>query len=425
MLVYVIYADEDEAFVEELRRELAEYDIQIQTSQTLVGGVDWRQAATDAIRGCDAVVIIVSKGVLETPYALEEMAIAEQSGKTLFSTASPEYNKLLPLLTVEGTFRVSDREHLIDTLLETLLGLVPALGASRGIVSDVTAEEILEETTEADKAEGAEIDLPTVAGADLPSTLREVEVFGAASGGKAAPPAPADEEKPEDEMLSPGRQRGAAPQASKLAPSPPVSEPGQAPSREVKVSVGGDVSGQVTVAGGDVHIHRAGPEQVETRDQPRKFEAAFPQEVHKGTEEKLWVAVRLPDAPSAFAEEQESKTSETDAIPIPMPVDNQTGQLKPVDVEVAVTAMGFRVIGDSKKTLTVWPDGRTVKRWFVLEAIEEGPQEIMLEISHQGRLLAEITVGSRVYTLEKKPRALLNLSLQIASFTLQFSFAGA
>jgi hypothetical protein len=191
------------------------------------------------------------------------------------------------------------------------------------------------------------------------------------------------------------------------------------------VAVGGDVSGQVTVAGGDVHIHHTKLTEEETRNQPRKFEAAFPQEVHQGTEEKLWVAVRLPDAPSPFSEEKKRVVAETEAVDIPLPVDRRTGELKPVDVDVNLTAPDFRIIGDSKKTLTVWPDGRTVKRWFVLEPLEEGSQEVMLEISHKGRLLAEIELQTHVYAPEKKARGRLNLSLQIASFSLQVSFAGA
>jgi hypothetical protein len=132
----------------------------------------------------------------------------------------------------------------------------------------------------------------------------------------------------------------------------------------------------------------------------------------------------LPDAPSPFGDKEKPQAvAKGDEVMVALPVDSKTGELKPVEIEVSVTAPGFRVQGDSKKHLTVHPDGRTQTRWFLLEPVEAGKREILLELSQGGRLLQEIAVKTEVFSPEQKARSALNLSLKIATFSLQFNFA--
>lgn len=188
----------------------------------------------------------------------------------------------------------------------------------------------------------------------------------------------------------------------------------------------GNITNSTGVAigpGAQSHVYINSPEP-ETREQPRRFEAAFPKECHLGVEQKLWVAVMLPDADSPFGERTaDHDIAATDEVGVPMPVDGRTGELRAVDVEVTVTATGFRVEGASTKKLTVWPDGRLAKRWFQLEPEVAGEQEIHLEVCIDGRLLQEIDLTTNVYEPQRKARSLLNLSLTIASFGLTFTFA--
>jgi hypothetical protein len=190
------------------------------------------------------------------------------------------------------------------------------------------------------------------------------------------------------------------------------------------VEIGQNVEsgGQVIVAGRDVIVGAQPAEKAQA--QMRRFEAALPQETQVGVEHKLQIAVMMPDAPSPFGDtDRPQATERTDDVPIALPVDRETGELKPVEIEVAVTAASFRIKGDSKKMLTVWPDGRTAIRWFLLEPEETGKQDVQIELSCQGRLLAEISVHTVVYAPEAKARPLLNLSLSIVSFRLNVSFA--
>ncbi len=199
---------------------------------------------------------------------------------------------------------------------------------------------------------------------------------------------------------------------------------------EISVSVDGDVNGKVIVAGDDVNItnvYNAAPEE-KTKTQYRRFEAAYPEQVQIGKEEKLYVAVMLPEAPSPFEEEKKDKkqrSESTDKVGIEMPVDHETGELKPVEIEVSVTTTGFKIKGADKKSLTVRPDGETAQRWFLLEPEEVGPQSIMIELTHNGRLLDEIELTSQVFSREKVPPGGLRFSLQVARFNLLFSFAAS
>ncbi len=210
--------------------------------------------------------------------------------------------------------------------------------------------------------------------------------------------------------------------------------------QSLDVGIGGNVSGRVDVAGRDIQKTEIGrvegdyvagdkvivlPPEKQTRQQERRFEAAFPHEVHVGAEYDLSVAVLLPDAPSPFTEEKRAKLLESEVMraAVEFEVDAKTGQLKPASVEVAVTGKGFKVIGDSKKVLTVRPDGLMDMRTFVLQAEREGKPQIMVEIMQEGRLLKQMTIEARAYTKKAKPAHKLNLTLQIAAFTVSFSFA--
>lgn len=265
---------------------------------------------------------------------------------------------------------------------------------------------------------------------------------------------PTGTEPPEQRPLTPGSiPPMGAPQPGPVAPSAPVPGPSRTtdvPRMEPReeeleetahpdageIVYGDEVHGDKVTAGNitnsmgvaigpgaQTHVYLNSPEP-ETREQPRRFEAAFPKECHLGAEQKLWVAVMLPDAESPFGERADDHDiASTDEVGVPMPVDGRTGQLKAVDVEVTVTATGFRVEGASTKKLTVWPDGRLAKRWFQLEPDAPGEQEIHLEVCIDGRLLQEIDLTTTVYEPQKRARSLLNLSLTIASFGLTFTFA--
>lgn len=231
----------------------------------------------------------------------------------------------------------------------------------------------------------------------------------------------------------------------RTAPTPPIAPPTPAgpvtserkraeetrrmekEAKPIDVEIGGSVEsgGQVIVAGDDVNIVYTSPPDQKTRNQYRRFEAAFPPEVHLGVEEKLFVAVLLPDAASPFGDViKPQATGRTEAVAISTPVDQETGELLPVDIEVSVTTTGFTIKGvKAAKLLTVWPDGRTAMRWFMLEPGEVGKQEIRVELTHKGRLLDEIVLEAEVFQPESKARRLLDLSLRVVSFNLQFSFA--
>ncbi|GAB4470212.1 MAG: hypothetical protein Kow00124_06180 [Anaerolineae bacterium] len=185
----------------------------------------------------------------------------------------------------------------------------------------------------------------------------------------------------------------------------------------------GDVSDSVVSVGDGTTINVTIPgEREETREQLRRFEAAVQREAHVDDEIELQVAVLLPDAPSPFGA-KERVAGSAGAVGVAMPVDRKTGELKPVDLEVSITAPDFMIIGKDTKTLTVWPDGRTEIRWFMLKAKEEGKGEIRVEVSHEGRLIDQMRLSVEVFSPQRKARGLLNLSLNILSLSLQLSFA--
>ena len=133
----------------------------------------------------------------------------------------------------------------------------------------------------------------------------------------------------------------------------------------------------------------------------------------------------LPNAVSPFSEEEKAaltKDTSKDAAPVDFEVDPKTGDLIPARLDVTITGDGFEVIGESSKILTVQPDGQTSKRWFLVRADEEGPQQVMIEISQGGHLIKELAVEAAVFAEQKKPQGLLNLSLKIAVFSLSLSF---
>lgn len=192
--------------------------------------------------------------------------------------------------------------------------------------------------------------------------------------------------------------------------------------------VDGDVvTGDKVIGGDEIHgdklIYMTPPEH-ETRDQPRRFEAAFPQACRLGVEQRLWVAVMLPDASSPFTDRvQDHEVSASEEVGVPLPVDGRTGKLKPLDLEVTVTATGFKVEGEETKKLTVWPDGRTVKRWFQLEPETVGEQSVHVEVCVDGRLLHEMALTAEVVKPQSVSAGLFNFSLRIATFSLTLTFA--
>ncbi len=189
-----------------------------------------------------------------------------------------------------------------------------------------------------------------------------------------------------------------------------------------KVTIG-DVTGSVVSVGDGTTINVMMPgEREETREQLRRFEAAVQREAHVDDEIELQVAVLLPDAPSPFGA-KERVAGAAGAVGVAMPVDRKTGELKPVDLEVSITAPDFTIIGKDTKTLTVWPDGRTEIRWFMLKAKEEGKGDIRVEVSYEGRLIDQMRLSVEVFSPQRKARGLLNLSLNILSLSLQLSFA--
>lgn len=195
----------------------------------------------------------------------------------------------------------------------------------------------------------------------------------------------------------------------------------------INVSIGGNVSagGTITVAGRDV-IYNVLPPEKQTKEQARRFEAAFPREVHRGETYDLWVVVALPDAPPFFTDEQEANIVEEkpdSPVSVAFEVDRATGTLKPAEVEVQVTGDGFEILGDTSRLLTVHPDGTPDKRRFLAKALETGTQRLIVEFMQDGKLLKEMTIAAEVFAPDKKPAGALNLRLQVAIFGITMSFA--
>lgn len=336
---------------------------------------------------------------------------AEQEGDSLFDKPLAEVGEpLMAIKVISPDFDLDQARNLayeseaklvvvmqegVDSFWDAVIGIV-SVGGMRSGTDDFGKPSM------ADMAGIGEVHAAMRPSAPLPAQ-------------PATPPPPAAAPEPEPEL--------------ELAEEAEEPLEGLGADAEISVSVEGDVSegGQVIVAGDDVNITNVytTPEQ-KTETQYRRFEAAYPEEVQIGKEEKLYVAVMLPNAPSPFDEEKEDKkrkVESTDKVGIEMPVDRETGELKPVDIDVSVTTTGFKIKGADKKSLTIWPDGETAQRWFLLEPEEEGPQSIMIELTHKDRLLDEIELTSQVFALEKVPVGGLSLSLQVAKFNLLFNFA--
>ena len=182
--------------------------------------------------------------------------------------------------------------------------------------------------------------------------------------GRAEPPEPLLQEQAKsersDEFVSREREESAEEEAS-----PSLSADAKAADEEtsgdIKVTVGGDVSagGTITVAGRDI-IYNLLPPEKQTKEQQRRFEAAFPHEVHREETYDLWVVVAHPDTPPFFRDDQEANIVEEkpdSAVAIEFEVDRSTGELKPAEVEVQVTGDGFEIVGDSSKLLTLTSAG--------------------------------------------------------------------
>ena len=196
---------------------------------------------------------------------------------------------------------------------------------------------------------------------------------------------------------------------------------------EINVSVGGDVSagGTITVAGRDI-VYNILPPEKQTKNQDRRFEAAFPREAHRDETYDLWVVVALPDAPPFFTDDQEANIVEEkpdSPVSVEFEVDRSTGALKPAEVEVQVTGDGFEIVGPTKRILTVNPDGTPDKRRFLAKAVETGEQRLIIEFMQDGKLLKEMTIAAEVFAPDKKPAGALNLSFQVAIFGVTLSFA--
>nr|MBN1229262.1 hypothetical protein [Anaerolineae bacterium] len=195
--------------------------------------------------------------------------------------------------------------------------------------------------------------------------------------------------------------------------------------RDIDVSIDGDVTdgGDVYVAGHDIVV--MSPERPKEYGE-RRFEAAFPHEVYIQEEYRVWVAVLLPDAKSPFSEEEAALLSEGSAeesVPVAFDVDPRLGDLLPVEVDVSVTGEGFEIVGTNQKPLTVWPDGRTTRRWFMVRTEESGTNSLYFEISQEGRLLYEFAVQATAFKQQTKLASLLNRKLKITSVKLSFAFA--
>jgi hypothetical protein len=233
------------------------------------------------------------------------------------------------------------------------------------------------------------------------------------------PPAPAPASKGE----------AAAPPQAVEGSAPPEEDDKEEREREIEVRIDGSVSagGEVNVAGGDIVTNvYVTAEEKRTQPQDRRFEAAFPHEVDVAEEYRLWIAVLLPDAPSPFGADQQAKLLEDtadDAVPVAFDVDAATGKLKPVELDVTVTGDGFEIVGQAAKKLTVWPDGKLSKRWFLLRASRPGVQRALVEITQEGRLLQEFTVEATAVARRPAARGALNVSLKVATFNLSFSFS--
>ncbi len=242
----------------------------------------------------------------------------------------------------------------------------------------------------------------------------------------AEPPALPSEVKPPAAPAS----KVPSPAAS---PAPRPAERSRGVILEGETTVKGDlIAGDQNISGDQVHgdkvagdkitINVEGKKPKELRDQKRRFDVALPNEVHTHEAYELQVAVLLSDAPSPFGE-KDTRAVKGNEVAIPTPVNPETGKLEVIDIDVTVTAVTGEVIGERTKKLTIHPDGRAEIRWFMLKASAPGKQIVRIEVERDGRRITEFKVESVAVSPETKPKGLLNLSLNIASFSLQLSFA--
>jgi hypothetical protein len=188
--------------------------------------------------------------------------------------------------------------------------------------------------------------------------------------------------------------------------------------RENPITNEGSAAGDVVVAGNDVPVANQSSGSAGTR--PYRFEAAFPHEVHLGQEYRLWVTALKPDQPSPFSLESAARLFEED---LDAPADaalshsSQPGHRGPV-VDILVTGNGIEVVDQAVKQLTIWPDDRIGKQWFLVQAAELGTQTVLVELSQTGQPLAEFIMQVDVYTEKARPFSVLNLTLQIISTNL-------
>jgi len=233
------------------------------------------------------------------------------------------------------------------------------------------------------------------------------------------------------EPTSEGSREDVPPEKKNREPSEPV--PSAGTTIETIQKVEGDVvAGNMTIHGdkvaGDKHDHYyIIPEKLRTVQQKRCFEAAFPRSCIVGEEKKLLVTVRLCEAESPFGEQTEAKSIDDHTevlVNLPI-VDNKTGKLEPVDLAVSVTSADLNVVGLNTKYLTVWPDGRTEMRWFLLKPKKTGGGDIMIELSQGDRLIGELTLSTTTVAAHKGAGALggLDFSLRIANFSMQLNFS--
>ncbi|MGF1504380.1 MAG: hypothetical protein ACFB51_04485 [Anaerolineae bacterium] len=212
-------------------------------------------------------------------------------------------------------------------------------------------------------------------------------------------------------------------------------EPAPASPPEQSMEVHGNVEGSVNVAGGHIiqgdfvqQVYVINEQQQKRQlveEQYRVFETAFPEKSIVDEVAMLGVAVYLPGLPSPFKPDEEPRqVTRSDQVAVQLPVDEESGKLQPIDVEITVTAGEFRVVGgQSTKTLTIWPDGKPAVRWFQLEPREAGSQIIQVELTFDNRLLQEIQLVVNVEGAQTGVVAALTQALSITRVPLQFNFA--
>lgn len=252
----------------------------------------------------------------------------------------------------------------------------------------------------------------------------------------APPPAPPRMAAPRPAPAAPAQAEKEAAAREDAPPMPSSKKEAPPPGTSIgSLRTEGDfVAGDKSVAGDEVHGDKVLGDKVthhhyeiktdtplETREESRRFEAAIPQQVLTGDEFMLSTAVMLPGAPSPFAV-TEVRTQGSERT-VALPVNPVTGKTEALDLEVEISSADCDIIGASKKVLTVYPDGRTEVLNFHLQARKPGVQKVIIEINYKnGRRIYEYVMETEAFDPKRKPRAAMNLSLTIASFSLALSF---